>query len=121
MLAKPCLQGRRVVVIEDDPLVKATVETCLSESGAVIVPYFDLKLDAAILDVKIGRGVTSLPIAKTLELRGIPFLFYTAYGDTLAPTIQRRWPHCTILSKPVSENTLIQAVASLLEPQRLRA
>lgn len=123
MAAQPSLRGRRVVVVEDDWVVKNTIEIVLGDAGAVIVPYLDQNLDAAVLDVRIGNGITSLPIAITLELRRIPFLFCTAYGDTVTRPILRRWPNCTILPKPFSADGLIGAVAALLDrqAQHLRA
>jgi DNA-binding response OmpR family regulator len=120
MPAEPTLGGKRVVVVEDEPVVKNTIEAVLGDAGAIIVRAFDHKLDAAILDVRLGYGITSLPIAMTLELRGVPFVFCTAYVDTVMPVIKRRWPRCTILPKPVSTDDLIGAVAALLDPQSLR-
>jgi DNA-binding NtrC family response regulator len=116
MHEKPSLMARRVVVVEDEPTVKAVVEATLSDAGAIIVSSFDQRLDAAVLDVRIGYGVTSLPIALVLELRRIPFLFYTAHSDVVTAPIQRRWPNCKILPKPIPGNILIDAVASLFEP-----
>ena len=108
------LSGKRVVVIDDDPTVKTAVETALSDAGAIIVLSFDRKVDVAVLDVWIGKGVTSLPIAMALEVRGVPFLFYTAYRDDVAAPILRRWPNCKILPKPLPSDELIAAVETLL-------
>jgi DNA-binding NtrC family response regulator len=114
------LSGKRVVVIDDDPNVKTAVETALSDAGAIIVLSFDRKVDVAVLDVWIGKGVTSLPIAMALELRGVPFLFYTGYGDSVTTPLRSRWPGCKILQKPLSADELVDAVAAMLTPEMVR-
>jgi len=108
------LSGKRIVVVENEADVRASVEAALSDAGAIIVSSFVRKVDAAVLDVRIGKGVTSIPIAIALEQRNVPFLFYTAFEGSLAAVLQARWPTCKILPKPVAEDALITAVAQLL-------
>lgn len=108
------LLGKRIVVVDDDAGVKATVEAALSDAGAIIVSSWERKIDAAILDVRIGNGVTSIPIAIVLQDRNVPFLFYTAHAGSLAEILRTRWPGCLILSKPIAEDALIAAVAQIL-------
>ena len=120
MSDKQGLLGKHIVVVEDEPLIKTAVETILSDAGAIIARAFDQKLDGAILDVRLGNGISSMPIAIGLELRGIPFLFCTGYGDVVGPVIKRRWPRCTILSKPISADALIDGITSMWEPQMNR-
>jgi DNA-binding NtrC family response regulator len=113
------LSGKRIVVVEDQADVKASVEAALSDAGAIIVPSFDRKIDAAILDVRIGNGVTSVPVAIALEQRRVPFLFYTAFAGSVAVALKARWPDCKILPKPVAEDALVAALAQLLKlPKR---
>jgi DNA-binding NtrC family response regulator len=108
------LSGKRIVVVENEADVRASVEAALSDAGAIIMSSFVRRLDAAILDVRLGKGVTSIPIAIILEQRNIPFLFYTAFEGSLAGVLRTRWPDCKILAKPVAEDALIAAVAQLL-------
>jgi len=115
------LSGKRIVVVEDDSSVKGCVEAALSDAGAIIVVAFDRKIDAAVLDVRIGKGISSVPIAITLELRQVPFLFYTGYSGSVAGALQARWPQCKILSKPLSSEELVSEVAALFTPQATRA
>jgi DNA-binding NtrC family response regulator len=109
------LKYRRIVIVEDDMLVKAYLAKTLSDAGAVVVRSFDRKIDAAILDVRLGGGVSSVPIAISLDLKGIPFMFYTGYADTLGPTLKSRWPDCKVVPKPSPANMLVEAVASVLK------
>jgi DNA-binding NtrC family response regulator len=108
------LSGKRIVVVENDRTVKSSVEAALSDAGALIALSFDRNIDAAILDVRIGNGVTSIPIAIVLEQRNVPFLFYTAHEGSVGVALRARWPDCTILSKPLAEDVLIAAVAQIL-------
>jgi DNA-binding response OmpR family regulator len=110
--------GKRIVVVENELDVKASVEAALSDAGAIIVTSFDRKADAAVLDVRIGNGVTSIPIAIALEHRNVPFLFYTAFEGSVAGALKARWPNCIILPKPVAEDALIAAVVQLLRLPR---
>jgi len=84
------LAGRKVLVVEDEPLVAMTVEDMLTELGCTVVgPAMQLahglrlaetaQLDAAVLDINLN-GTRSFPVAGVLQARGIPFLFATGYG-----------------------------------------
>lgn len=61
------LAGKRLLVIEDSPIVKLGLEAILREAGAKIVETLDEEIDAAILDVNLGHGVSSAPIANRLR------------------------------------------------------
>ena len=84
------LAGRKVLVVEDEPLVAMMVEDMLTELGCTVVgPAMQLadglrlaetaQLDAAVLDINLN-GTRSFPVAGVLQARGIPFLFATGYG-----------------------------------------
>jgi CheY-like chemotaxis protein len=84
------LAGKRVLVVEDEPIVAMFVEDMLAELGAETVgPATSLdkalefarcaSFDAAILDMNIN-GARSRDVALALERRGIPFVFATGYG-----------------------------------------
>ena len=85
------LEGKRILVVEDEVVVALMVEDYLLELGAVVVgPAYRLgdglvlaqheRLDAAVLDVNID-GSRSDAIADILTLRAIPFVLATGYGD----------------------------------------
>jgi hypothetical protein len=67
------LRGRRIVVVEDNPIVKMGVEDALRSAGALIARSYDQEIDAAVLDVRLEDGKTSVPIAVNLSARRIPF------------------------------------------------
>jgi CheY-like chemotaxis protein len=101
------LAGRRVLILEDEPVVAFALEDMLIDMGCVVVgPALRLPdafaliestpFDAAILDVNIS-GVPSYPIADELERRGIPYLFATGYGKD---GVEARRVRVGVLTKP---------------------
>jgi DNA-binding NtrC family response regulator len=66
---------------------------------------------AAILDLRLD-GETSLPVARALTDRAIPFFFYTGQLDIGEVRIE--WPHCLLVSKPAEPRKIVETVASLL-------
>ena len=84
------LAGRRILVVEDEPIVAMCLEDMLDELGCVTIgPASRLAdglslargeaLDAAILDINLA-GERSNAIAEALHARGIPFAFASGYG-----------------------------------------
>jgi PAS domain S-box-containing protein len=116
------LAGRRFLVIEDEPLVALDIEAGLQEAGAEVVASAGTAkealdtiqskvLDAALLDGNLhGRPVDE--IAAALTRRKVPFLFVTGYGSKSLP---QAFSHAAVLSKPFSQQQLIEAAARLVE------
>src|SRR5438552_1528455 len=86
------LQGRRILVVEDEALVSMILEDFLANFGCEIVgPATRLKkaielasvviVDGALLDLNVG-GEMVYPVARILSDRGIPFAFVTGYTAT---------------------------------------
>ena len=63
--------------------------------------------DAAILDLELD-GETSFPVADALRTRAIPFVFLT--GQLAVEEIPERFAAERLLSKPVSPESLIEAL-----------
>ena len=84
------LQGRRVLVVEDEYMLAEDLREALESQGAEVVgpvPTVAEALDLlrrepaphmAILDINLG-GEMVYPVADALRARGIPFLFATGY------------------------------------------
>ena len=68
------LAGKRLVVIDDTAIIRLDVENTLREAGATITRSFENGADAAVLDIRLGQGSTSVSLAETLRERKIPFL-----------------------------------------------
>ncbi|MEM8753907.1 MAG: response regulator, partial [Pseudomonadota bacterium] len=89
----------------DDVRMCGTVENAL-ESLEDELPAF------AILDVNLGHGATSEPIAAKLSDLGVPFVFVTGYGDNFdfPPALRG----VAKLPKPVPSADLFRQVEKLL-------
>jgi CheY-like chemotaxis protein len=116
------LQGRRVLVIEDESLVAMLLETILDDMGcAVVGPESNIDdglraattegvLDAALLDVNVaGREV--FPVAEALKARGVPFVFSTGYGEAGLP---EHWRGNPTIQKPFTEAAIRDALLKAL-------
>ncbi|QYF88077.1 response regulator [Brevundimonas sp. PAMC22021] len=112
------LQGRRVLVVEDESLVAMLLETILEDMGCTPVgpasniddgetlARGDVELDAALLDVNVaGRQV--FPVAAALKARGVPFVFSTGYGEGGLPD---EWRGNPTIQKPFTEAAVRDAL-----------
>ena len=118
------LVGCRILLVEDEYLFAELMEEWLSQAGAIVVgavPSIEQALeliasaagalDAAVLDVNLGCGMTAYPIADRLNELGVPYLFATGDVRIIDSAAHRARPR---LDKPLSEDELLRAVAKLL-------
>ena len=114
------LHGKRILVVEDDPLIALDLKATLEHAGVVVLGPAGRVRDAmllaekslpvaAVLDVRLEVG-TSLPLAKWLAERDIPFLFQTR-DPTLIDAA-----YSAALRKPFRPEQLVAAAAALLAP-----
>jgi DNA-binding response OmpR family regulator len=107
------LEGRRILVVEDEFLIAMEVEDILRALGVEVVgPFGRLEpalgavqkevLDGAILDVRLD-GETSEQVAAELVSRGVPVLLTTGYESEQLPPDLRNLPR---LRKPFDERDL---------------
>ncbi len=85
----------------------------MREAGAKIVTTVDDEIDAAILDVNLGDGVSSAPIADKLTRRHVPFLFYSGQSEAFLASIRQKFPKALVLIKPCDAGRIIREVAKL--------
>jgi DNA-binding response OmpR family regulator len=121
MSSELVLNGRRILIAEDDDLIASLYADELKLRGANVVgPVSDVaqallaleretNIDAAIVDVML-RGSVAYCLAEQLGRRGIPFAFVTALGTDMIPGT---WQSIKFLQKPFEIDKLIEAVASL--------
>lgn len=113
---------RRVLVVEDEPLVAIDIETCLLQAGFHVVGPAGtveraMKLieeggfDVALMDANLaGYAVDAL--AHALESRGVPFAFVSGYGrESLPEDFRER----LLVAKPFSDRQLLGALRRLSE------
>jgi DNA-binding response OmpR family regulator len=119
------LAGRAILLVEDEYLIAADAEMMLAQLGAArvdLVGDFDEaqalaaegQFDAVILDVNLN-GKLSFPIAKILELRGIPFVFATGYNLQFRPL--PGFEHGICITKPYSAERLKAGLLAALHAQ----
>jgi DNA-binding response OmpR family regulator len=118
------LAGARVLLVEDDRLIlmelEAVVEdagakivgTCTDVAGALAVVTRGEKIDAALLDVRLGRHSIA-PVARALREHGVPFVFYS--GQTETDPIHLEWPTVKIIHKPAPPWAIVSAIANLID------
>jgi light-regulated signal transduction histidine kinase (bacteriophytochrome)/CheY-like chemotaxis protein len=120
----PDVSGRALVtgpclLVEDNFVVSLDTKAILKQVGFREVEAVSSVADAlaklgsfapslAILDVNLGNGETSIPVAQALRERGIPFLFVTGYGE-VAP-IPGAYCDVPILKKPVRKDEFARVI-----------
>ena len=121
-MASDDLRGRRILIVEDEGLILLTILDIVQDLGCEVAgtamraaAAIDLigrkAIDAALLDVNLGAGESSGPVAAALAARGIPFAFVTGYAADGVPEAYRDRP---VLSKPVDERLLEAALRGLV-------
>ena len=115
------LQGRRVLVVEDDFMIADELQHMLESLGSHVVGpastvadalqlISDCLVELAVLDVNLG-GEKAYPIADVLRVRGIPFVFATGYDRSALPSEYADAPRC---EKPID----LGKMARLLDGDR---
>ena len=95
---RPTTQAKRVLVVEDEPMIRMLLEDMLGELGYTVAAEAahleealeatkNADFDVAILDANLN-GEPALPVADALVARGTPFVFATGYGE-LAQALSR--------------------------------
>lgn len=112
----------RVLLVEDESLVAMLVEDMLSELGFEVVGIASrlaaamemaetVDCDVAVLDVNLGGGVSSFPVAETLRRRGIPCLFATGFSSA---GIRLQGLDAPVLQKPFCREDLERGLGTAM-------
>lgn len=115
------LEGRRVLLVEDSPVVGPFTADLVEELGCVALgPAPTLAaareliasggFDVAVVDVHI-RGERAFSLCETLESQGIPFVLTSGYGDWQVP---EHWAERPRLQKPYGLNGVRDALRTAL-------
>src|SRR5437016_14192166 len=119
--APPAARTKRILVVEDELMIRMLLEDMLGELGYAIVAEagrLDEALEAvrsadfdlAILDVNLN-GQPIAPVADALAARGTPFVFATGYGDRGLPDEHRDRP---VLENPFALDCLRHTLQTAL-------
>jgi DNA-binding NtrC family response regulator len=121
MSVKNPFSGRRILLVEDEPIVAWLLNDILVDLGlAVVGPAASVNqalamidaesIDMAVLDVNL-KGQMSYPIADMLIARGVPFVFSTGYDIGRLLAGYRAFP---ALQKPFHRAELTDTLVKLL-------
>jgi len=109
--------GKRVLVVEDELMIRLLLQDMLDDLGHTLAGEAGRidealtlarqgEFDVAILDVNLN-GQPISPVVEVLVARGLPFVFATGYGQRGVPEAYRTTP---TLQKPFQADALAQAI-----------
>jgi CheY-like chemotaxis protein len=116
------LKGRRILVVEDSPVVGPFTAELLADLGCEVVgpapnmaaarelAESDEPIDAAMMDVHI-RGDVVFALCEVLAARGVPFVLTSGYADWQMPD---KWDDRPRLQKPYTLEQVEDALARLI-------
>lgn len=124
MLFAELLSGRRVLLVEDEPLIALDIRETLETHGmSVIGPAARLSdaldlakknpPDVAVLDVRLQADATTFPLADWLLEHSIPFFFQTSDPSLIGS----RFRDVPVLRKPFQPDKLLAKIVDLLANQ----
>ena len=122
-------QIRRILLVEDEPLVAFDNEHMLQESGYEVVATVDnleaarevienQELDLVLTDIQLNGDGDGTGVARIAKVQGVPVLFVTAHGGD-----DHRGLGLGCLSKPYSDRILkgaLDALDSHLQGRKLK-
>jgi DNA-binding response OmpR family regulator len=119
--AMPDNKNRRVLIVEDEPVIAFALEELLIASGfqiAGVATRLEAALaviesgvcDAAIIDTNLA-GVSAGPAAVALKARGVPYLILSGYSSSQLLSVFSGAP---CLQKPCRPDRLVEALCSIL-------
>ena len=117
------MQNKKILIVDDDRLVLATLSRSLEESGYNIIAAANGEealelvekedLDLVILDIRMP-GVSGIEISTHLKDKGIPFIVLTAYSDTDLVESMIENGALGYLVKPVDVEQIIPTIEAAL-------
>lgn len=124
MSGNDALEGRRVLVVDDEAMIAMLARDMLADLGCVVIgPADDLgaamalvdgagPIDVALLDVNLA-GKPVFALADALRAKGVPMVFATGYGDSGLRAVDAAAP---VLQKPYQAADLARALIQAVSP-----
>ena len=120
---------RRLIIVEDEPLVAFDNEHLLSEAGYEVVATVDSlaeakaviemePLDLVLSDIRLNGEGDGLDVARAAAARGVPVLFVSGHCP-----VEARGLGLGCLAKPYTEKTLkaaLDAIDALMQGKAVR-
>jgi CheY-like chemotaxis protein len=116
------LKGRRILVVEDSPVLAPFTVDVLDELGCEVVgsaPNMAVAremveaggFDGALMDIHI-RGERIFSLCEVLAAKGVPFVLTSGYADWTMP---EKWNDRPRLQKPYTIEQVEEALSSLFD------
>ena len=112
--------ARRVLVVEDDPVIAMVIEDILRDMGHEVAINLTLaqalleietrEVDAVLLDMHL-RGESARPMVLALIERKLPFAVLSGSDQS---ALQQQFPQIRLLPKPFGKAQLEQVVRELM-------
>lgn len=117
------LNGCCILLVEDELLIALDLQMAMEDAGAVVVLADGVQTglaalteieasggrpDLALLDVRLGDGEV-FPVAERCASSGVPIVFHS--GHAQLSDLAEIYPSATVLSKPASQDALMNAIA----------
>ena len=121
------LDGRTILIVENDPAIGLDLSATLVAAGATpvgpansvesaFVLIADHAIDAAILDIRLHEDELVFPVADTLQALRVPYVFASGRSTALMPLRHGDRP---FFDKPFRSEQLVDALASMLAGQSI--
>jgi DNA-binding response OmpR family regulator len=117
-MARPSLEGRSILIVEDEPLIVMDITQQFEVTGAALTTTNTLKhalilvehdgLAGAILDHALPDGDSS-ELCTRLKRRGIPFMIYSGFN-----TVSGACAGALHIAKPAPDGALVAAMEGLI-------
>ena len=112
------LSGIRVLIVEDEPLVAATLSDVVEDAEGEVVGIARsvsearqmiqrLSFDTAVLDLNLSDGEVT-PVLEALQARRSPTVVYS--GGELPARVRERHPDLVTLRKPALPGRLVAGI-----------
>ncbi len=119
------LSGIRILVVEDEPSVAATLVDVVEDAGGEVVGVArsvsgarqmirTQGFDAAVLDLHLSDNEVT-PVLEALQARKAPTIVYS--GGALPAHIRQRHPELVALRKPVLPGRLVAEILRARKPR----
>ncbi len=116
------LSGKRVLVVDDEPLIALTLKLTLADFGCEVIGPARSSSDAlalirerapdiAVLDVNLGTAI-DMAVPRALHALGVPYVFCTGYAELTNKVAEDL--KAELLTKPTDPRALRDALCRAL-------
>jgi CheY-like chemotaxis protein len=121
-LRNPAVVFLRLLIIEDEPLIAADLESIAEGRDHVVVAVADTKssalhlartqsCDAALVDLRLNDGFTGIDIGKAFSSEfGLPFAFVTGNKEQLP---EAAFGAVAVVQKPFTDDEIVSVLEAL--------